>query len=365
MANSAQSLAVDLAQLARESSSRGRVELLRRITAAILDQPDEPSVATRYLLNDIVASLLEKVGGSDRAAYSSVVASLPTLPETVEWSLASDQDIAVATPILREHRGTSEKTLVGVATTASQDHLIAIAGRRALTPPVTDVVVERGSKDAVRALAANHGAQFSDHGMRTLIHKSQEDASLQAMIAERPDLSVEAINTLLPIVSQELASRLRAALADLNVAEVGDHIADWMEDRRCNIDTTDGLIEAVREGGRDVNAAAMHLIGERRLFDLATLIASIIDLDRYHTFNVISQGKPQGALLMMKSIGLQWPVVDAFFKLRRVKMPMTADDESVERVDYDAIDLEAARRAIRFMKVRRVAAANEAQTLVR
>ena len=44
--------------------------------------------------------------------------------------------------------------------TQSQQHLLAIAQRNALSEQVTDVLVERGDRDVVRSVAQNDRARF-------------------------------------------------------------------------------------------------------------------------------------------------------------------------------------------------------------
>jgi hypothetical protein len=72
----------------------------------------------------------------------------------------------------------------------------------------------------------------------------------------------------------------------------------------------------------------------------------------------------QSTMLLLKSMQLSWPVVDSFFKLRRVKTGIDDMDGAVERQEYEAIDLATAQRIVRFVKIRRTAAApSEGQDL--
>jgi hypothetical protein len=349
--NRVSSFGRDLFLLASEKSSAKRVELLRRITDAYLEQSDEHTSAEHYLFEEIVTKLVGKVSRTDRIRASTDLSKLPELPEALARRLASDSDIEVARPIVRDHHGLSEAILIEVATHGSQEHLHAIATRPVVTPPVTDVVVTRGDGRTVRTLTGNQGAQFSNEGMRTLIGRAEADVDLQALLVERADLSLEAINKLLPMVSQELATRLHGRAVEIDVSSVQNHLLDWMDDRKKNIERIEAYIERLRRGDLMLDVIAMKLIRNKRLLDTATIFAAMIDLDRYFGFNVLTRGKAQSVLLLLKSINLSWQAVDGFLELRRDKLAI--DEDRVDRSEYEAIDTAAAQRVVRFLKVRR------------
>jgi len=338
--------------LALEKSSEKRVELLKRVTDAYLDRPDDHSAAEQYLLNEIVANLVGKISGSARIEASVGLSKLPLLPPDVARSLATDSDISVAGPIVRDYRGLSDQILIEVAQNGSQDHLHAIAGRPVVSPPVTDVVVTRGDQRTARTLAANKGAQFSSDGMQALISKAAQDVGLQALIVERADLAAEAIERLLPMMSRDLAARLREKAIDLDELVVSEHLAGWMNGRKDNIATTDGFIDSIRKGRLQLDQVVIDLIDRNRLFDAATVIAAIVDLDRYHGFNILTSGKTHAVLLLLKSLELPWAVVEAFLSLRQTKMGADGPVGSGDSVVHAAMDAATAQRAIRFIKVR-------------
>src|SRR5271169_771734 len=76
--------------------------------------------------------------------FDSVMGKLLDAPRNVVRVLASDTAIEVAGPILTHCERLDQDTLVENAKTRSQDHLLAISGRRVLPEAVTDVLVDRG-----------------------------------------------------------------------------------------------------------------------------------------------------------------------------------------------------------------------------
>jgi uncharacterized protein (DUF2336 family) len=179
MASSRQSdmsTALQLLALANEKSSTKRLELLRRITDTFAVEHQGPSPTIQFLLDEIVTKLVHQIESHDRAAASLSLSKMERLPESVAKSLAYDDDMAVARPIIQDYRGLPNTILVDLASNGSQPHLDAIAGRDALEPVVTDIVVQRGDGPVVRTLAANQTAQFSRFGMSAMINRAAQDA---------------------------------------------------------------------------------------------------------------------------------------------------------------------------------------------
>ena len=353
-------LADDLAALAGEKSSEKRVELLRRIADAYAAHADHGMTAEQYLFNEVVSRLIDKMAAPDRASASATLAGMPSLPDALVRRLATDTDIDVARPIIRDYAAIPEPVLVDVANTASQEHLRVIAGRMLVTPPVTDAVVSRGDRTVVGILAGNAGAQFSDGGMRRLIDKAKGDSDLQARLVARKDLSLAAVGRLLPLITDELASRLRDKVPDVSEEKVAPHLADWLADRQKSVERTAAFITGIRNGDLKANEVVGKLLAGRRLYDTATVLASVLDLEPDYTFAVLAGCSPQSALLLMRAAGLTWPVVYAFVKLREAKAGLYGYKSPPSREEYLALDAAAAQRVLRFMKVRRVAGINAA-----
>ena len=98
-----------------------------------------------------------------------------------------------------------------LAERGSQAHLTAIASRSTVPEKVTDVLIDRGDREVVHTVTANHGARFSDHGMDRLLDNAHDDVDLRELLVERPDLSSQSVDKLLPLVSEFAADEARRA----------------------------------------------------------------------------------------------------------------------------------------------------------
>ena len=107
---------------------------------------------------------------------------MPNAPSNTLRTLALDDAIEAFGPILSRSEQLSEATVVEVASTKSQDHLLAISRRSSLSTTVTDVLVERGNT------AANSGASFSERGFSTLVRHAETEDKLALRVLLRPDV---------------------------------------------------------------------------------------------------------------------------------------------------------------------------------
>jgi hypothetical protein len=354
------STSLQLIALANEKSSEKRLELLRRLAATFAIENEGPSPTVQFLLDEIVTKLVAQIESDHRAAASSTLAGFRRLPEDVAKSLACDNDIAVARPIIQDYRALSNDVLVDLASHGSQPHLEAIAGRKALEPVVTDIVVQRGDGQVVRTLAANQTAQFSRFGMNAMINRAAQDEQLQELLVGRSDLSLEAIGQLLPLVSQQLAARLRSSDLTFAPSVVQDQVINWVSDRKKNIVQVHRSIERIRSGAEKLDNVLTALVSERRLFDVATVIAGVSDFDRDYGFNLITQGKIDNVVVLLRALAVSWPTAEGVLKLRIDKLGSQMCGPMIGEASYESVDVAGAQRVVRFLKVRRAAMAQEA-----
>ncbi len=353
-----QGLAQDLVELAAEHSSEKRLKLLRRITDVNLNSAEQSVPAAQYLFDELVERILGEINADARAEASAQFSVMTKIPESLAHRLATDRDIKVAAPMVENYQALSEKTLLAVARDGSQEHLRSIVSRAVVSPSVSDIVVERGDGKTVRKLAANQGAQFSSVGMRTLAYKSDKDIELQGLLVDRADLSLEAIGILLPKVSEELATRLQNRPIAIDRAAIGSHVAGWMKDHSNNIARTQAHIKGIREGHLRLEDVVRETLRAKQLLCVVSVFAAMLDLDAGYVFGLFAKGPVQTALLLLRSIELPWPLVEGFLNLKKQKIVDEQPNEAVQQTDYESIDVSAAQRVVRFMKVRRVALAS-------
>ena len=130
-----------------------------------------------WVFGEVVGLLAAEIETGARAELAERLAVLPSMPSNIVCKFAFDDAIEVAGPVLRQSERLGVSDLVANAKTKSQAHLLAISQRRSLHEDITDVLVSRGDREVVRAVAKNPGAKFSDSGFWRLVQRS-DDAGL-------------------------------------------------------------------------------------------------------------------------------------------------------------------------------------------
>lgn len=354
----------ELQLLAGERSSEKRVELLRRITALFLQGAGAHSRAEEYLFADIMDKILESVTKEQKIGFSRQFAVSEHAPHGLVCKLAGDEDIDVARPVILRSPVLTDEDLVGLARSAPQSHLNVIARRPTLSTVVTDVLIGRGDRDVVQSVSANASAQLSTDGVAQLLEKARTDIDLGAALVDRPDLSQGAVDKLLPLVSASLAVKLAERGFDVGDAvppevlqAARQRLNEALRDRESNINNTNTLISKVEAGELPLDAAAAALTKANRMLDLATLLAPFIKLDRNFIFNLIATGQIPTILMAFRAVNLSWPTVADVLTMRAKKRRETLRPLSSLQQEYQAIDPDAAVRAMRFIKVRLAAGA--------
>ena len=154
------------------------------------------------LFDDLFTRLVSALDFPVRSAIAERLARVPTAPFNVIRMLARAEESIVAYPILAHHPQLDDATLILVARTKSQAHLLAISQRKLVNEAVSDVVVERGNTQVIRNLARNSGVRFSQSGLASLINRSANDDILAVAIGERTDVPHHFLTNLLGIASE-------------------------------------------------------------------------------------------------------------------------------------------------------------------
>src|ERR1700722_12353835 len=215
--------------LASKDVSR-RAEILRKVTDLFVLGSGQFSQEQVELFDTVMGKLLENIERAVRAQFGSRIARLSDAPPNVVRILASDAAIEVAGPVLQHCERLGEDVLVENARTQSQDHLLAISGRKVLAEAVTDVLVRRGNQSVVSSTARNGGARFSYFGVSALVRRARDDGDLALCVWSRPDIPRQNLVRLFVEASQTVKKQLldadprRAALITSMVARASDEI---------------------------------------------------------------------------------------------------------------------------------------------
>ena len=212
------SIISELEEAVSSGSSAKRVSTLRQVTDLFLNDGERLSDEQVKVFDDVLCFLVARVETRARAELAKRLAPVDYAPFEVIQHLAFDDDIAVSGDVLTNSSRLGTETLVKIASTKSQDHLMAISARSNLPEVVTDVIVDRGESRVIRRLANNTSAKFSEGGYSGMVAHASRDDELTEILGLRLDLPVKFLRDLLRRAKDAVRDRL-LAIAPQSVRE--------------------------------------------------------------------------------------------------------------------------------------------------
>ena len=357
----ATSLIPGLDEVVRHGDPKRRAEAARRITELFLMgaanfRPDHVD-----LFDGILIGLVPHTELAARAVLAERLSVLANAPRALVGQLAREDEILIAGPLLRRSPVIDERALIEIARIKGQGHLLAMSERPTLSPDLTDVIVRRGDREAVRRAAGNAGAHFSQAGYSALIKRASQDGVLTLTVGQRDDLSNPQLKDLLAGSIDIIRRRLfevvkpgRQAAIKQAMSEISG-VPEPVESRR-DFAPAQRAILALHSAG-DLNEAALLGFAKSHKYEesVAALAArsgvKIATLDR-----LITGDRHDPILIVGKTIGLEWATVRALILLRlgRHRVPAPADIESA-RVNFARLMPSTAERVVNFWQTRQSA----------
>ena len=310
------------------------------------------------LFDDVLEQLSADIEVKARAKLAQYMASMESVPPKMVRSLAFDDAIEVAGPVLVHSQQLSDDDLVENASTKSQDHLFAIAQRLKLSEVVTDVLVERGDQRVVHRVVKNKGARFSLAGYGKLTTRARYDRKLTLALGERSDIPRQYFLKLLEAASSNVRAKLEAANPKLAAAirdSVDDVATEMQQEVRMG---SRAHTAAVREAKRRFNVrpiteASVHGPAHAQDFEktavaLARLGVFPIDLVERA---LLDEGDDM-VLLLAKAAGCSWTTARELLVMYVANRSMQPDEitEAFER--YRKLSKETARNIVNFYERR-------------
>jgi Uncharacterised protein conserved in bacteria (DUF2336) len=349
------SMITELEEAVRSGSPAKRVSTLRRVTDLFLHNGERLSQEQIRVFDDVLCHMVARVETRVRAELGARMAPLDYAPSGVIEQLAWDDEIAVAGTVLAGSSQLATSTLVAIARTRDQDHLLAISGRTNLPEAVTDVIVDRGERRVIRKLAGNASAQFSEAGYGGMVAHAEADDELIETLGLRIDLPVRFLHDLL----QRATEAVRARLALIAPAGLQDEINRVL---KIIAGETKGETPAGRDFSR-AEAVVRRMKGLNELDDAVItrfavaekfeeVAASLAILNNSVPTDMIArllEGLRADLILIpCKSAGLGWTTVATILCHRPVKIRIDAGTLKLAMKDYAKLSAETAERTLRF-----------------
>jgi uncharacterized protein (DUF2336 family) len=194
-------------RLAEDDSTCVRAALAVKIGQ--LAPTSDSSKQARETFMEIVERLARDASPRVRAALSHSIASLAWAPREAVKSLAHDEDIAVAGPVLECSPLVSEADLLQIIVTGRSPAALAlIARRKPLSEDVCDAIALIQDEEAVRVLLENSEASIRLEALDHIAEQADAISAWHAPLAAREDLSLAAIRKIATFLDAPKIERL-------------------------------------------------------------------------------------------------------------------------------------------------------------
>jgi uncharacterized protein (DUF2336 family) len=332
-----------------------RIATLRRVTDLFLSRAEQFSDQQVNLFDDVLLRLIKRVETKALAELSTRLAPAPNAPVGVIRHLARHDDILVAGPVLSQSERLNSADLIEIAKKKGPAHLLAISDRPLLDEMITDVLLERGSKEVYHKLAQNHGAFFSKKGFTTLVHYAKSDEVLAEKVGQRLDVPPHLVQDLVLKATESVRKRLLATVPDQMHAEI----------RRVLAAISNEVIQEVEAETRDFNRARdfvlsmqrKNQLNEARLGDFARLrkyeemvaALALMCSARIELIERLMRTVQYGGLLVAcKAADLKWTTVHDILTHRFPHHPIASLDLEQATADFAKLTRATAQRLIGF-----------------
>jgi uncharacterized protein (DUF2336 family) len=310
------------------------------------------------LFDDVIDRLAATIEKSARAKLSSRLARVPNAPPGVARNFARDHDIRVAQPMLRYSPRLDDGYLSETAATHSQQHLLAISQRNALSEVVTDVLVERGDREVVRSVAQNSGARFSSAAFRTLVERSVGDEVLAVHVGTRRDLPRQDLLKLVERASANVRHKLAAAdpaaaraIRDV-LAEIDGSIRAASRHASNDYAAARAEVEAMHRAGR-LGEPEVYAFADARKFEETAVALSLVTgapIDLVE--RAMLDDNPDMAMILAKVAGFSWSTAQCIL-LRAANRSLSPQDLDRALSGFSRLKSGTARSIIQFYDARR------------
>jgi uncharacterized protein (DUF2336 family) len=350
----AHQLIAEIGDVFAGGDEQARIKILDRVTNLFLTGSRRYTQRQIALFDDVLLRLTADIEMKARAKLATRLAGLDNMPAKLIRSLAFDDAIEVAGPILKDSPQLSDDDLVENASSKSQDHLYAIAQRLKLSEAVTDVLVERGDRRVVRTVARNGGASISFLSYAKLTARARNDTPLAVAMAKRSDLPRQYFIQLVEAASAAVREKLEAANPAAAAAILGaiDETAGEMRDDARKASRQHAIaVRDARRRFRAHNVTESHVHARAHAQEFEKTVVALARLGGFSFDQVERALLDQGSefvVILAKASGCSWTTTKALLKMYAAKRELSQDELDRMAASFEQLNQQTAQHIVKF-----------------
>ncbi len=348
------SLISELEDAVRRGSPSKRAETLKRVTDLFLGENEKLNEEQIQVFDEVLGHLITRMESKALIDLSERLAPINNAPIKVVHTLACDDQIAIAGPVLSLSDRLTTPDLIEIALAKSQSHLLAISKRSSLSEFLTDALVGRGDRQVISKLAENAGARFSEKAYAQLVDQPEPDETLLEKLGLRLDLPLHIFRRLLARVTDAVRARILALATPEKREDIKEILAsisnDVIENEELNNDfsAAQRLVQLMSENGELDQVALLGFAKDRQyaaaVTALATLCSAPIDMIK----QMLDEGRNEPLLVPCKAGGLSWVTLRALLQDDLFGRKATDDELNKLKTDYNKLSHSTAKKLLEF-----------------
>jgi uncharacterized protein (DUF2336 family) len=322
--------------ITRASGGR-RSEMLRKMTDLFVDGADQFTGEDISIFDGVLGRLAIEIELSARELLAKRLAPVRNSPPQIIRALAFDDAVTVAGPVLTQAAQLDDKTLVEIARTKGQGHMLAISHRASLNELVTDVLVELGDREVLINTVDNFGASISDDGFSALVRRSEGDDMLADLVGSRPEIPVPSLSALIAKASAAVRAKLEVAhpraKAEIRrvVAEAAGRVEARVASTTFDYSAAMASIETLKQM-RKLDESVLASFAQAGAFEQVIVVLAVMcNVPLPFVERSMTRDQSENLLVLAKAIGLSWSTVNDILVLR-AKRGFLAQGEIVQRL---------------------------------
>ncbi len=348
-----------LVDLAKETSSEKRRELLRDVTDVFLEAAPEYTEVERSHFGEILGKVSSCMDIAVRRRLAEQFADQPNAPHGLIRQLANDEP-SVATCVLQNSTVLQDADLIAIAHSKNQEKLGVIASRPAVSQALSESIVENGNDSVVVRLISNDGASISRRTFLRVVERSETSEVLQAPLVARADLPADMINDMFAFVSGDLRDKVKQRLAaippEMLEKALQDATRDVMSELRHVKDADRKAMVFVAEMAQQKKlneALLIQLVRQEQLTELIHAFAKLAEVDVKTVRRLVNARNVEGVALICRSMRFERSTFSAL-AMYLGRGTGEAGKSVHEVLDlYEKVTSESAQRVMRFWRVRK------------
>jgi uncharacterized protein (DUF2336 family) len=328
--------------------------MLHQLTELFLANVGHYSADQLDLYDGVLNELVKKVEVAARMKLALRLASIDGAPTQTIRSLALDDAIEVAEPVLSQSNALDDDTLSRCISLKGQEYLLAIATRDKISETISGQLIERGNRRVLGTLAGNPGASISDPSFGILVKKSADDDWLLECIAGRKDVPQHHLRKLLSKASEIVRQRLMAAHPELRgpIQEMFPSPATASADKASqSIDYQ--AAERIVASQEITEELVQKFARENRVGEIVVSIAQLSNLSVDEIGSLLMATWTSPVAVILKAIGFHLPTLELIYRSRLSQGEQVRADLLRTKAEFIAIRRPTAERIVRYFYAKR------------